>query len=101
MGVGLRDQPDAGPASVAEHHGGRPALGGATTKQPVLADLATQHPAVVAEFADLRRRLVDQPHPLLETANGSRQEQGILLALLLSRRQSDLVNALEQDVDAG
>ena len=64
MGVGLRDNADAGPPRVAQHD----RLGTVGTQRPaqqaVLADLRSQGRRVVAELSDFRCGLVHERQPI-------------------------------------
>ncbi len=77
MGVGLGDDPDAGPPGVAEHDG-LDRLGGQGLAQQRVGDHGlADRPGVVAELADLGGRLVDQAQVALGGAHGERAEQRV------------------------
>ena len=71
VGVGLGDDPDARPAGVAEHHGRCGVAGQRQPQQVVADDRRAQARGVVAELADLGRRLVDEAEVALGGADGA------------------------------
>ena len=77
MGIGHRDDADAGPAGVAQHD--RLGTVGAQrpAQQAVLADLRSQSRRVVAELADFRRCLVHERQPVARVARRTGTEQWI------------------------
>ena len=64
VGIGHRDDADAGPAGVRQHHGFGTVGAQRPAQQAVLADLRSQCSRIVAQFADLRSGLVDECQPV-------------------------------------
>ena len=60
VGVGLGDDPDARPPGMADHGGAGAGRGEGPSEEGVGANGGAQRLDVVAEFADLRRRLVHE-----------------------------------------
>ena len=60
VGVGLADEADAGPAGVAEHGDLGVGAGQGPAEEAVAGDGGPHGPDVVAQLADLGRRLVDE-----------------------------------------
>ena len=58
--LGSRDDADAGPAGVAEHGDLGPRAAQGEAQEGVVGDAGAQRPGVVAELADLGRRLVHE-----------------------------------------
>ena len=80
VGVGLGDDPDAGPAGVPEH-GDLRSLGlQRLAQEGVLLDLVPQRPGVVAELPDLGRRLVHDRQRRADEPRRARLEQGVARA---------------------
>jgi hypothetical protein len=92
VGVGLGDDADAGPAGVAEHGNPRARCGESQMQQTVVPDRRPQRSRVVAQLADLGRRLV---HERQDAAVGDPHRaggvQGVLAAGREARRQLRLV----------
>ena len=76
VGVGLADDADRGPAGVAEHdrHG---VAGERQPQQVVGPEGGAQRGGVVAQLADLGRRLVDERQAAVDRPDGARPEQRV------------------------
>ena len=64
VGIGNRDDADAGPASVAHHHHLSAVDAQGPAQQAVLADLRPQRRGVVAQLTDFRGGLVHECEPI-------------------------------------
>ena len=71
VGVGLGDDPDAGPAGVAEHGDPGARRGQRPAQEGVVHQPLAHHPGVVAELADLGRRLVDDRQAAVDETGGA------------------------------
>ena len=78
VGVRLGDDPDAGPAGVAEHDRRRGVRGQGEPEEVVVGDRGPQGPRVVTELADLGRCLVDEAEMTFGGAHGEGAEQRIV-----------------------
>ena len=64
MGIGHRDDADAGPTGVRQHHGFGTVSVQRPAQQAVLADLRSKCCRIVAQLTDLRSGLVDECQPV-------------------------------------
>ena len=105
VGVGLGDDADAGPAGVAEHGELGPGAAQGQAQQGVGGDGLAHHPGVVAELADLGRRLVHDRQGPAGEAGGAGLEQRVAAALGERGDDGGIVDVEvvvpHEDVDAG
>jgi hypothetical protein len=105
VGVGLGDDPDAGPPGVPEHGRQRARDGERPAEQLVLAQGRPQGGAVVAELADLGRRLVGEdegPAPDPHRPGGEERVAGATDQLVRHRRLREVeAGTLDEHGDPG